>query len=102
MLIDGQVADIKIKMECIEIVSKLKVLKPFDGVKATWSNPSVDCLASSNTLAVPAPTTPICTFGELAALRYRDQQRLDQGKKGNEDKMFTNSYEKLVIYRVVS
>lgn len=55
-------------------------MEPFDGVKATWSNPSADFIASSNTLAVPAPTTPICTSGELAVLRNGDQWGLTQGK----------------------
>lgn len=63
-------------------------MEPFDGVNATWSNPSADCIASSNTLAVPAPTTPICTFGELAALRNWDQWGLVQGTKGNLEQVF--------------
>lgn len=48
----------------------LTCIIPFEGANATSSSFD-DCNTSSKMLAVPAPTTPILTFGIPAALRNK-------------------------------
>ena len=49
----------------------LTCVLPFEGANATSSCCFDDCNTSSKMLAVPAPTTPILTFGIPAALRTK-------------------------------